>query len=377
MQMKMRSTLALCLLLAPGLAQALEFKPSARLNGAGSYTSVPPIGSLGVNGDLFLVPALKQGDWTLLPLLAATGRSADNSVLEDAFFIESYNFMAKPQLRWQRGDASYRLLGGAKRSINKETVAEVWSEGLYDYEEYSAGLGGSWKALLGFLGDTSLTLERLHRTYVNFHENGTSLVGGKNYYSKDYDGTKLSLGLASTQEARLPWDLNYSLLLKDYTDSYLVKVDGTLDAGALRHDQLHHLDGDLLGMLGEKIAWGAQAGFDANVSDQGYFDPTELQFNEDFYGYLAESLGGNLTWLPRGQDGPTLGLVYVFTLRNYTGRLVRNPDGQFTQGKQADTEHLLSLSGRWPLYRWMAVTSGVDYDSVQSNQAFVTRIKNT
>jgi hypothetical protein len=372
-----QSLLCSLILLAPAAAPAFEFKPAARFNVAGSYSSIPPTSSWGANGDLFLLPAMKQGDWSLIPLFAAIGKTSEKAVLEDTFFVESYTFLAKPQLRWQRGTSTYRVFGGAKRAINKETTTEVWSAGRYDYEEYGVGLGGAWKPW-DFLGEVKASLEDLHRTYMNYHELGTAVVGGKNYYSKDYDGWKFVVGTEAKKDSALLWTFDYTLLLKNYTDSYLETKDKKpdLDAG-LRRDQLHRFDGGLQGPLGHQMAWGVDLGFDLNLSNQGYLDPTTFVFDQDFYGYFSETLGGSLTWFPRGPEGPSLTPAYSLTLRNYTGRSIRNPSGEFTAGKQADTEHTVSLNGRWPLLKWAALTGGMDYYSVQSNQAFVLRIKNT
>jgi hypothetical protein len=81
--------------------------------------------------------------------------------------------------------------------------------------------------------------------------------------------------------------------------------------------------------------------------------------------------------MPRGPDGPSLSPGYSLTLRNYTGRFIRNPDGSYTSGKQADVEHDLTLGARWPLKNWFAITGGVDYDAVHSNQSYILVIRNT
>jgi hypothetical protein len=143
-----RGALLALLVAAAAPATALDFKPSARFNGAGTYTKINEPANYGITGDLFLVPAMKQGEWTLIPLLGAVGREAGKVEPEDTLFIESYTFLAKPQLRWERGAATYKLFGGAKHTINKETKEEAWSTGRYDYEEFGAGLGGDWKAPL-------------------------------------------------------------------------------------------------------------------------------------------------------------------------------------------------------------------------------------
>ena len=374
----MQRSLILALCLAPALGQALEFKPSARLNGQASYSSVNPRSSWGADGESFLVPALKQGDWMLLPLVGVLGRTSARSLEEESFFVESYTFLAKPQLLWKRGEAQYKLLGGAKRVINKETVDEVWSKGKYDYEEFSAGLGGQWKGLCPSLGKSGASLEVLHRSYMNWHELGTLVVGGKNYYDKDYNGLKLVLDTESAKDAKHPWTAGYTFLLKNYTDAYLDSKKNKPDVpSGLRQDQLHRLETSCLHALSPQWGGALNLGLDLNLSNMSYLDPGTTDYDADFYSYHSETLGGSLTWFPRGEEGPTLSPHYSLTSRNYLGRSIRKPDGDYTQGKQADIEHRLGLDGRWPLVKWAALTAGVDYYSVQSNQAYVARINNT
>jgi len=380
--MTVSSKIALALfLVAPALAPALDFQPAARFNGELSYSSLPPTATWGLVGNAFLLPAMHQGNWTLLPLFAALGQTSENSIEEDSFFVESYTFLDKPQLRYKRGDLTYRVWGDAKHAFNKQTSGEVWSEGLYDYEEYGVGLGAEWKLLPMTL---SAGLEDLHRTYPNYHELGTVVVNGKDYYSKDYDGWKLTLGATADKEARLPWSLNYTLLFRNYTDSYRIQGTGpgdqigVLDLTTLRHDMLNHVEAAMQGALSQHFAWGTTAGFDWNISNEGFFDVTQpADFNADFYGYISEILGLSLTWLPGAADGPSLTPSYLLTNFNYTGRLIRQPDGTFTQGVEEDIQHRLGLDGRWPLRPWVALTGGVSYTSVQSNQEFISSLRNS
>ncbi len=219
----------------------------------------------------------------------------------------------------------------------------------------------------------SAGLEPLHRTYPNYHELGTVVVEDKNYYSKDYNGWKLTLGADSDKNARLPWSVNYTLLFRDYTDAYLIQGNGSsqqvglLDLTTLRHDMLHHVEAGMQGAFNQHFAWGTTAGFDWNVSNQGFFDINQPdKFNSDFYGYISEMLGLAVTWFPGASDGPSLTPSYTITNLNYTGRLIRWTDGTFTQGIEEDIQHRLGLDGRWPLRPWIAVTGSVSYLSVQS-----------
>ena len=373
----------LALFLSPVAAHALDFAPTARFNVQGSYSGIASnlsnTGSLGANGDIFILPALHQGNWTLLPLFAAIGQTAVQALDVDSFFVEQYTFLAKPQLRYQHGDdASYKIWATAKRAINKETSDEAWSEGLYDYEEFGAGIGGTWKNLLHLPVQESLGVEPLHRTYVNYHELGVATLGGKNYYTHDYDGWKWTAGLESLKGAPLAWSVDYTLLFRDYTDAYLYNTDGTFDLNDLRRDQLHIVDLDLAGPWRQNFTWDVNGNVTANISNQGNFDLTAapFQYEADFYGYDSVTLGLGFTWYPQGPKGPSLTPSYAITNITYTGRLVRWADGTYTQSKQADLDNRVGLDGRWPFSSWAALSGGLTYLSQQSNQTYIYQVQN-
>jgi hypothetical protein len=58
------------------------------------------------------------------------------------------------------------------------------------------------------------------------------------------------------------------------------------------------------------------------------------------------------------------------TNRVYTGRPIRNPDGSYTEGKQADLEQVYSLDFDAPLGKGFALVGGMNWTNVLSNQGF-------
>lgn len=380
----MKKTAILSALLAALAAQAsaFDFRPAVQADGRFSWDSqqASAKSSFGGTGSLFAIPAMGFSPrLSLSPVLAAIAQGRGLVIEEDSFFVRRFTFLAKPTLRWKADDNwDLRLWAGAKRAVNEETDSEAWSLGLYDWEEYSAGIGADWKPGRAWLEKAALGLELQHRAYPNWHESGVAIVGNHNYYSKDYWGTRLALDMNSPRKERWGWDGGLSLLLRDYSDSLQVRKDGTLDPDVLRQDLLTRLDFNPRMPLGETFNLVLNVNLDWNASNQNFFDPTQNQPVMDFYGYWSFGGGPTLAWAPKGPEGPTLSAGATLTNRTYTGRLIQDPDGTYRQGKQADLEQHYSLDGRWPFWlRGLAAVSSIDYLNVLSNQGYQVRVRNT
>lgn len=367
-----------------GAAQA-DFKPVVQLDARGRYENqqVSAKAGWGQSADLLLIPAFSFGAHSFLPVMAVLqqGRGVETGAdgSPELFFVRRNTFLAKPVYRYEISpDYAVKAWGVAKRAINAEKDDTAWSLGLYDWEEFAGGLGADYR--LGMVVDKlSVGLELQHRDYPNWHEQGAELNQGKNYYSKDYDGLKATLSAKSAATAPLPWNASFTFLNKGYTDSYLLKkvsgpngetTDGTLDLGALRADQLLRLAGDIGLALGTAFSLGVDAAWDLNLSDQNYFDPVFDQGVLDFYGYNSVGGGVSLNWLPRGPEGPSLSVRAGLANRVYSGRPVRDPDGTYRQGKEADLEQDYSLDFGWPVGLGLSVVGGLDWFNALSNQGY-------
>jgi hypothetical protein len=382
--MKQALTLAAALLAAAPLAAELEFKPALQADLRGRYEHQPqPVRSgWGQNADLFMIPAFSWGRHSLLPVLGVLqqGRGSESRA-DDApelFFVRRNTFLAKPT--WQMdGDAwVWRAWGGAKRAVNAEQHDTAWSKGLYDWEEFSFGAGGDRK-LGGAVDRVGFGLELLNRTYMNWHEAGTGLTGGKNYYTKDYQGLKASLNARSGKGSTV-WSTELTWLGKAYVDNYLLRringaggetTDGTLDLDKRRFDQLIRLGAALTQVSSQTTTLSFDLGVDWNLSGQSYFDQTLLQGVVDFYGYVNPRGGMSLSWEPQGSEGPRYSLRTGLGVRAYTGRTIRFSDGSYGSTKQSDIELSLDLGYSQPLpVQGLSLVAGTGLTRVRSNTSF-------
>lgn len=284
-------------LLAAGTASA-EFKPVAHASLMGGYAATVGSRSSGLlNAGLNLVPAWRQGSLTLLPALTLNSGGQERSIEEGTIFVRSATLQFRPRLRFDGPQGGrWGVNAQALRTWNMETLNETIGNGLYDYEQFGAGLEGELPIpALG--GRLKSGLDFAHRSYPNNRNfaAAVALTGDKNFYFKDFNSISASLGL-ELEEARA--SVSYRPEIRFYTDSLLVLESGILDAAKLRQDQLHVLSFEIERPLGKSLA--ATLAFDLriNASNQSYFDrlaavPTFVPNSED---YISESLRVDLPW---------------------------------------------------------------------------------
>jgi hypothetical protein len=378
-----RSLILAAALTAATTSHALEFKPAMKIDLRGEYSNqqISAASHWDMPVDFFLVPAFDFGSGTTLaPVLAflREGPTPNNIPEETSNLVETNTFLAKPILKKALNDSwALKAWGTAKRTVTKQSISDHWSLGLYDWEEFGGGVGVDWKT--GLLGAEKLSLgaEGLHRGYPNWHESGVALSNNRNYYSKDYNGLKLNADLNSSAKQRLSWDSGVMWLLKGYTDALLIAQDGTFDQDVLRSDSLLRWDLNSRYALNER--WDLRASYDLdwNSSNQNFFDGAFNQPVMDFYSYLSNGVVLGLGWKSAGQTH--VDLSAGLTNRVYSGRSIRNPDGTYTQGVQADVEQTYALDGSCPV-KWVPgldLVSGVSWFFANSNQGYEGTLRST
>lgn len=381
-KLRPRRVLALAALVLPALVHAGSFQPYLKLDGRAAYASVTNDDSSWLAiGSFTAVPAWKPLDkLVLLPVFSATSAAKDRTVGEEDPFVSKVLFLTKPTAKAPLGAWEPRAWGVAKRAVTKEVQGGVWSAGRYDHEEFGAGAGLEYKPGLGTLvGPLGLGLEWHHRNYMNFHALQARITGNRNYYYKDYDGWKVELDADTGKGIPILKSLGYTLLFKNYTDSLLLKKsDKTYDLGSQRSDQLHKLKLDLEHHFGKTLHLMGALSLDLNQSNSNFYDPTWNVFVDDYDSYSAATLVAALVWLLKeAKDAPSLTLAYRGESRTYRGRPIRNPNGAYTAGTQAEMDHTASLDGRYPMFWQMALVGGASFRSVQSNQGYSPGIKPT
>jgi hypothetical protein len=364
-------------------AFAFDFQPSLQADVRAGDVNMknPPSNDFAWNGQVVFAPAMQLNDRnSLLPVFAYLVQSSDAVVEEDSFFVEDHLFLAKPELiHVLNSDWNLKAWGDARRAVTMESYQAPWSTGVYDYEQFGGGAGATWKTDSPRLASVDLGLEVLHRGYPNWHEiAGTALsptgavVGGQNYYDKDYVGYQLTVGLNGQRNGQWTWTANLTYLDRDYTDALVETANGYQVGDSLRRDHFGDLDAHLsrtmayflLDLTGELTG---------NLSNANGLDAGAAQYIPGFYDYLSEEAGLALTYAPRGGNGPSITASASLLNRYYSGpndsgRQILNPNGKYALGKEDDVEQRYHLDGRWPILWHLAVVANVDYTIARSNE---------
>jgi hypothetical protein len=372
---KLKSILIAVLALAGASATAAEFHPlvNASLLGGAAATAGGSSSSL-VLLDLSVVPSFKFGSRSLLPVITAGTGGQERSISEGTTFVRTAQAEFKPSLRTQlAGDRSYTLRLDAQRHWNKETLGEEFGNGFYDYDQF--GLGGSFDLPASDLGfSLSLGADFGHRNYPNNHNiaAAAALLGGKNYYLKDY---YVTAGQATVGFDFHHMRLSYRPELHSYTDSYVVGEKGLTDLNTLQQDWLHTLDLSLSFKPSETVALYVGLDLSRNASNQNFvdFNVTPNKVVLAYQDYYSESLSFSLPWTAdRLWSGLTLAPSYSLVLRQ-TEKPVQDASGAYSSSdeKQGDTEHNLGLNISKGLPWGLAWVSDGNYKIVRSNQVLV------
>jgi len=365
------------LLLASAPAQALEFKNFLSLDARGGGAGVAGSGSSNlILGQLLTIPALKLDEANTLSLTGLlSSTSADKVIAEDSFFTQRATALLRPSWRHTMNESlKTQLRGTAMRGANLESPGQAWFANPYDFEEYGLGLGLT-RDSQAFGGNWSLGLgaDVMHRGYPNYRDLTASFNGGKNSATKDYNGLKLSLESRHALSETLSGRVVLSELLKDYSDSYLVNADGTLDLadGKRRSDSTLTLsaDGDLAAWAGARAS--AELELQLNSSNQAYFDAGIRKPIADYYSYTSFSFSPSYRQPFGGKkSGHSATLGYQLTLRNFSGRLARSASGAYTNDKQSDLENAFTLDGRYQLFKHWSMMGGTALRMISSNNQY-------
>ncbi len=374
--------LAACL---PLSLRAFEFRPVLSVDAQGGYSAFNNGGSGSglFLGSLLAVPEFKFGSSDyLLPLLFADSTDDNLAISENAFFLDTSTLVFRPVYSHHfHGGWELRARGEAERAFNIQTTSEQVGTGLYDFDEFGGGLEGVKRFGGGAEGapSVSLALDWLRRGYPNFHNPGTAAyftaVDNRNYYTRDYQGPSLNLRGEATLFGRLRTRLGYSLAWQRYTDALLIQSDGTPNLGQFREDWYHTLALDTRFAPGAHWRAGAAFTLSYNQSNLAYFDTNVGVYEPGFYDFLATDFKPSLTWLIQGRpEGHRVTFAYDLTFRNYPGRLIRDSDGSYAQGRQADVAHGFYLTGVYAFNPHWALEVGAKALLDFSNQLYAQNI---
>jgi hypothetical protein len=378
--MGVKTTLLAGLLLAAPLLQApklhaLEATTMLQGNLAGEYSSeTGGPASWNPAGNLLLVPiiGISPEDY-LAPVLLADMKTRSTIINEDnEYFTERLILMAKPSWKHVYGESGWELglHGVAKNSTNLENN-RPWSKGLYDNEEYGAGLDLSLPAWKGLLTPSSLSLQWSRRSYNNNFNNINSVVDNREYRVKDSLFYRLDFSTALSADYRLASKLKYTAYLRDYTDSYVYQPNLTLDLNQPQAEQFHALSLDNAKLFGDKWLASLYLEGDLFESNQNIAYVQANSFVKDFYSFYSVQAKPGLTWLLQGKpEGHSISFSYQALNRVYTHRRIEHTDFTYAQGVAADFEQDLDLRGNYYLSKHLDLYLEGMADYVHSNQQY-------
>ena len=347
---------------------AFSVQPLLHMDLRGGYAGVAGQASTAlIQGELMAVPAIQLDEKaSLTPSFYLLGGGQERALDQGALFVQTASVGFRPQFRYRTDQgSSYLARFEARRAYNVEAVNESPGTGRYDYEDLR--LAGGWDSAPGEW-PFGASLELGHRGYPNYHNiaAAVALTDDKNYYLKDYYGTKgeAHLGLAPLGR------LSFALERKGYSDAYVIDaVTGQVDTSKAQSDLVY--DVALRGGLPLSEAWalGWDLDWQANSSNQNSFDTSQAQPQSlpNSNDYMATAAGLSAQW--KADNGFAMMGGYTLNFRNLN-RPIQDPAGAYTQGKVAEVEHDVDLGLSYPMAYGLRGVAGASARLLLSNQGY-------
>jgi len=367
---KILAVAAVCGLMAA--VQAAEIVPVGEISlmGGSSFYEGDSSAS-GGNFNLAAVPAVKFSDTvSLLPGYYADYRGSKNvyeligggTLYQDSM---SHNLTLRLINKIAPGH-KFKLKAGYVWNYFRETKEELWGEGLFDYEKFTAGVENETADSFGF-NKFIVSVDLLKVKFPQYSslassKYGTEVFPGGNIL--DFNGANIYLrGLKKIGEKSM-FDLNLNFLLKDFPDQNVIDSMGayTLRRRADRTSSAEAVYSHLFGGFSAGISLGGEV----NRSNQDHYDAEKTEFVARYYDYNSLSAG------PVFSFGRVLttSVAYRYGLKNYAGRLAQKSDAGYTSDKVSNKTQMLSLGISCKLTKNVKAKIAANYFSQSSNQKY-------
>jgi len=353
-------------------------------NFTGYYTYSKLFKGAAINGGNMsgvLAPALKLNDKTFFILLNnASYRRAKQVYQEDQgpkMRTESAIYSFTPTLKYNLTDKltvspSYIYT----KSLTRETAAEKWGWGLYDYRDKGGGLDLSY---IVEKKETSLRTARAgfqyyNRTYPHFKSLASlsGIPGLEDYEEKekDFGGTMFSLGYDLRKAEGLSYAATFSALLKDYISKKVENDFGGRDPKN-QYDQVY--------TLGLNLDYNPPGPFQYKLNNMGMLNLSnqhlaegsfpDIIFTRNFYGSysITETPSVWYTQTLSNEKEIVYGVAYGFTFRKYQGREAKDVDGNKTGQLERDFNHNFTANAVYKHTKNWNLGCILDYQMARSN----------
>jgi hypothetical protein len=342
---------------------AVEFTPvlSARLLG-GQYFFQTQESNLAGNVGVIAAPAVAFNEqWSMIPTLSASWRgtkTVQDLVGGGTLFqqTQDHSFNLKtiysPVPSWL-----FKLGGGYRIQLLKETNDERWGHGLFDYQKPSGNFETEWV----LQKETSIRLG-YDFYYVNFRnfstlESQQQNLGRENASARTLDtsnhapylGAKWVFPFFADQQAR--FEAFYSYTFRDYAEQHIVLVTGDL-SNILRKDVSQTAIASFLFPFAfsenfKTVMEVKGAGSILN-SPQNNYDAAKTQFNPHYYAYSEYSAGPNFNFI-FGQTSYIFTAGFTYVRRNYLDRPIQDINGAYGAEKIHVNEYYASFGITYPI----------------------------
>jgi len=294
------------------------------------------------------------------------------------------NTLGAKWIKRYEGGYSLKPRLGVKNQLFRETKDEKWSQGLYDFMRYEAGLTLERKTRLGLSTPWiyQLSWDVYYTRYTRF-KSLASEYGAE--LSAPNPGTRIldtvTNQLAYASEFDLPnfvkADLFAAVSLIGYQDQKVINSDGKY-LSSKRSDSYQALnlgvskrynDIDALGRI--RPVLGVSLGLANLMSNQNHLDtdPKHLKYVRAFYDYTEARLApsAQFTFI---SPGLVLRTTYEFAVRGYSDRLAQKSDGAYTSKKLAQYSNSFNAEASYPIAASLDAKLQGNWSASRSNNRY-------
>lgn len=373
--------LTLCFISPSPLSSQVQWTPVAKLELlGGQFFFEGERTSFSGNGNWLLTPGIKFSEnFLLVPTVTGKYRR-----VREVKELIGGGFLTREELEntaivkgiYAAGENwKMKLKGSFKNQLLVESKDEKLGKGLFDNNKLGFGWEmertGTILKSFRFSFDPYGVRFLRYKTLASGSQFGSEIKSGENTLDfNGYDST-LALEMKLSEKALLSGMFLGSYRL--FTEQKVITTSGLFtDKNRKDFSGQLNLGGSYRLPDSAKLKLQSLAGLEFSVSfldsNQNNYDATRTRFNQDFYDYLEFHLSprmvgrvfGKLDWA----------LVYDFTRRNYTQRVVQKTDGTYGTDKINLNTHTFSYSFKYPLpYRLSLIAQGV-YRRSTSNMKF-------
>lgn len=331
---------------------------------------------LGGNGALVVAPVMQfdQGK-ALMLLYNGSYRKSKQVYAQDEgpkLFSEDQIHSFTPTFRYvwsPKFTISPSLIYTEMRT--KETSADNWRNGLYNYRDVGGGLSADYVLKADRSGKDLLNfgLQRYRRTYPNF--SSLASIAGIPFEEreKDFHGTLVA---ASYTKIVADWSskTSISILDKDYVDKLVETPDGGR-SGERQHDYTLTASEDLTYRFGESLTGSLGCSATYTESNQNLAEGAvpAITFRPNYYDAFGITLKPGLTYTQNLADERNIvyGASYSVTKLHYYDRQAKNIAGTLLNEEENDWTHTLTLNTVYTLDKHWNVGAIAEYTKAGSN----------